>query len=273
MRVLILAKMDRHDQIVENFARKYFTSDYEIHLLNVVPIPSEIPLKMNGEVIDVCTEYDLTKYYSKQKENQTSLSDFLEEIPSLKRQSLIGDPLSIIKSYVRENGIELVLSGGHITTHKEDLLLNTFSNQLMQQLPVPYLSIKGNGDEFEIGNIALVREFVDPTVRNLDFIKKLSDQFNIKILLVKINTPNSFTEENELRHKMDEYARLNDLSNFECVTIEGSDKESAIRQMVESHNVGILALGHLDRNGTSFFLRGDLRSDVLNHINVPIYIY
>ncbi|MEY3199552.1 MAG: hypothetical protein RJA13_1510 [Bacteroidota bacterium] len=65
MKILILAKLDQQDEIVQNFANNVCMEDVEIDLLNIVQIPSEIPLKMNGEVIDVCTEYDLTKYYEK----------------------------------------------------------------------------------------------------------------------------------------------------------------------------------------------------------------
>ena len=273
MRVLLLAKMDDHDSIVEKFAHKFMTEGFEIHVLNVVPIPSEIPLKMNGEVIDVCTEYNLSKYYEKQKANNDQLNNFLSAQTTDYKASLIGDPLHIVKHYVKENGIELVVSGGHLTSHAEDLFSRTFSNQLMQQLSVPYLSIKGTNEEPTVHTIAMVREFVDPAKRNLDLIHKLQSQFNTRVILVKINTPNSHMEAGELKSKMEQFAELNGLTNIEFLTIEAADKETAIKALVESHHVDLLTLGHLHRNGMSYFLRGDLRSDVLNHINIPIYMY
>ncbi len=273
MKVLLLAKMDDHDRIVENFAHKFMTEGFEIHVLNVVPIPSEIPLKMNGEVIDVCTEYNLSKYYDKQKTNNDQLGAFLSSHSTVFKASLIGDPLHIVKHYVREKGIELVVSGGHLTSHAEDLFSSSFSNQLMQQLSVPYLSVKGDKQEPSVETIAVVREFVDPAKRNLELIQKLQSKFNSKILLVKINTPNSHMEEGELRSKMEQFAQLNGLTNVEFLTIDAADKETAIKSLVDSHHVDLLTLGHLHRNGMSYFLRGDLRSDVLNHINIPIYMY
>lgn len=274
MKVLLLAKMDDHDRVVEKFASQFMKDDFEIHVLNVVPIPSEIPLKMNGEVIDVCTEYNLTKYYDKQKAHNTGLSDMLPMVETAFKASLIGDPLHIVKHYVREHSIELVISGGHLTNQTQDLFSTTFSNQLMQELSVPYLSIKGKAnDAAELKTIALVREFVDPAKRNLDLIIHLQKKFNSRILLVKINTPNSHTEPSELKAKMTQFAELNGLANVEFLTVESADKESAIKSLIESHKVDLLTLGHLHRNGMSYFLRGDLRSDVLNHINIPIYMY
>ena len=273
MKVLLLAKMDDHDRIVENFTHKFMTDGFEFHVLNVVPIPSEIPLKMNGEVIDVCTEYNLTIYYDKQKANNEQLQNFISQVKTEFKGSLIGDPLHIVKNFVRENGIELVISGGHLTSHTEDIFTNSFSNQLMQELSVPYLSIKGNETEPSLKNIAIVREFVDPAKRNLELIQKLQEKLNSRVLLVKINTPNSHVEVTELRSKMEQFAQLNGLSNVEFLTIEAADKETAIRSLVESHQIDLLTLGHIHRNGISYFLRGDLRSDVLNHINVPIYMY
>jgi UDP-2,3-diacylglucosamine pyrophosphatase LpxH len=188
--------------------------------------------------------------------------------------SLIGDPLPIVKWFVKENNIDLVISGGHITSHSEDVFSRTISYQLMQQLSVPYLSVKNvDAQKVKVNTIAVVREFVDPAKRNLEFINQLQEETGAKILMVKINTPNSHMEAGELKNKMDQFAELNGLKNVEQVTIESSDKETAIKDLIQKHDVDLLTLGHIHRNGISSFLRGDLRSDVLNHINMPIYIY
>lgn len=274
MRVLVLSKMDDHDHVVNNFVELHLKENYELFLMNVVSIPSEIPLKMNGEVIDVCTEYNLSKYYECRKKHEETLGTYLINVNVLERSSKIGDPLHIVKWFVKEKNIDLVISGGHVTSHSEDLFSKTFSNQLMQQLSVPYLSVKNDHPEdVKIQTIAVVREFVDPAKRNLDFIHQLQEETGAKILLVKLNTPNSHMEAGELKAKMDQFTELNDLKNVEYLTIEASDKETAIKDLIQQKQVDLLTLGHIHRNGISSFLRGDLRSDVLNHINVPIYMY
>jgi nucleotide-binding universal stress UspA family protein len=136
------------------------------------------------------------------------------------------------------------------------------------------LSVKNvDAQKVKVNTIAVVREFVDPAKRNLGFINQLQEETGAKILMVKINTPNSHMEACELKNKMDQFAELNGLKNVEQVTIESSDKETAIKDLIQKHDVDLLTLGHIHRNGISSFLRGDLRSDVLNHINMPIYIY
>lgn len=271
MKILILAKLDDNDRIVQEFSNKYLRENTEIHLLNAVNIPSEIPLKINGEVIDVCTEYNLTKYYDQQNTNNTLLSSYLIDLNVVQKSCKIGDPLQIVKWYVKENGIDLVISGGHLTTHRGDIFSSSFANHLMQSLSIPYLSIKG--DSTEITNIAILREFIDPTKRNLELIKKLKNQFNATILFVKINTPNNHMDEVELKQKMQLFADLNDLDKVEFLTITASDKEAAIKDLVDNHKIDLLTLGHIHRNGISSFLRGELRADILNHVNVPIYMY
>lgn len=273
MRVLLLAKLDDHDIIVKKFAQKYLKEKHEVHVLNVVALPSEIPLKMNGEVIDVCTEYNLSKYYAAKDEHQKQLDEAYGSFCTSCR-ALIGDPLSIVKWIVREEGIDLVISGGHLTSHKEDIFSSTFSTQLMQQLSVPYLSIKGDIDgEPEVTTIAVVREFVDPAKRNLEFVNILRKDTGAKVLLVKINTPGSHMAKEELDLKMKQFAELNELEGAEFVEISASDKEAAVKDLVGQYGVNLLTLGHIHRNGISSFLRGDLRTDVLNHVNVPIYMY
>lgn len=274
MRVLVLSKMDDHDLVVNRFTQEHLKGEYELFLLNIVPIPSEIPLKMNGEVIDVCTEYNLSKYYDQQKINQQKLNEYGADCTIIDRSSKIGDPLHIVKWFVKENNIDLVVSGGHITSQVEDVFSKTFSTKLMQQLPVPYFSIKkADSENVAVKTIAVVREFVDPAKRNLEFITKLQAETGAKLLLVKLNTPNSHMEASELKSKMDQFADLNGLTNYEEVIVDASDKETAISNLIQKYNVDLLTLGHIHRNGISSFLRGDLRSDVLNHINIPIYMY
>lgn len=274
MKVLYLAKLDENDRIVERFTKELLGEGYEFHVVNIINLPGEIPLKMNGEVIDVCTEYNLSKYYEKQKINQTLIDEYLKDMNVLSRKAIIGNPLHYVKWFVKENNIDLVISGGHVTSQTEDLFSSSFANQLMQALPVPYLSIKDDTDGTKtLKTIAIVREFVDPAKRNLDLINDLVNKTNAKVLLVKLNTPNSHMEEGELKQKMQLFADLNDLKNVEFVTVSASDKETAVKNLVSEHHVDLLTLGHIHRNGISSFLRGDLRADVLNHIKVPIYMY
>lgn len=271
MNILVLAKLDDHDRIVQDFSKKFLQEETVIHLLNAINIPSEIPLKMNGEMIDHCTEYNVTKYTEQKKANESILATYLTDLNVVKRNSFIGNPLQIVKWYVKENNIDLVISGGHLTTQMEDIFSSSFANHLMQSLSIPYLSVKG--DSTDIKTIAIVREFVDPAKRNLDLIKILKNKFNAKILFVKINTPNNHMDSNELNQKMQLFADLNDLDNVEFLTLNAGDKETAIKDLISRHNVDMLTLGHIHRNGISSFMRGDLRADVLNHVNVPIYMY
>lgn len=271
MKILVLAKMDDHDKVVHDFLTNYLADDSEIHLLNIVKIPSEIPLQMNGEVIEFCTEYNLSKYYEQKTQHQEILDKAFPELNNITANCLIGNPLQLVKWYVKEHGIDMVVSGGHVTTHLEDIFSSSFANHLMQSLSVPYLSVKGAHPQLK--KIAIVREFVDPAKRSLDVVKKIQKQFNAKLVLVKINTPNSHMDATELKLKMELFAQLNDLTDTELLTIEASDKESAIKDLISKHEIDLLTLGHIHRNGISSFLRGDLRSDILNHVNVPIYMY
>jgi nucleotide-binding universal stress UspA family protein len=271
MKILVLAKMDDHDKDVHDFLTNYLADDSEIHLLNVIKIPSEIPLQMNGEVIEFCTEYNLSKYYEEKSKHQEILDKAFPELNNITANCLIGNPLQLVKWYVKEHKIDLVVSGGHVTTHLEDIFSSSFANHLMQSLSVPYLSIKGTHPQLK--KIAIVREFVDPAQRSLELIKKIQGQCNAKIVLVKINTPNSHMDAAELKQKMELFAQLNGLTDPEFLTIEASDKETAIKDLISKHEIDLLTLGHIHRNGISSFLRGDLRSDILNHVNVPIYMY
>ena len=273
MKILILAKLDQQDEIVQNFANSFCMEDVEIDLLNIVQIPSEIPLKMNGEVIDVCTEYDLTKYYDLQKNNYTQLTNYLTAFPLVKRSSLIGNAMHIVKWYIQENKIDLVISGGHLTSKGEDVFSSSFTNHLLATLSVPYLAIKNKDKNLHMDTIAIVREFNTPAKHNLEWLKKIQEKFNSKILLVKINASKNSTLEAEMSDNMKRFAELNQLQNFDCITIHAKDKESAILELIKDRKIDLLSIGHLERNLINTFLRGDLRADILNHVQVPVYIY
>lgn len=272
MKVLILAKLDANDQIVQDFSTKYLHQFTDIHVLNAIQIPSEIPLQMNGEIIEQCTEYDLTKYYTQQATNQEALASFLPELTIQNKQCMIGDALKMVSWYVKQNNIDLVLSGGHLTTQTEDIFSSTFASHLMKTLSVPYLSIKGDTTGVtDISKIAIVREFLEPSTSNITFLKWMQEAFNSKIILVKLDTPQAESKEVNLNQNMEMFVSQNKLTNVEFLTVKGETKQDAIEHLIRTEQIGILALGHGNQAGS--FLHGDLRTDILNHVNLPIYMY
>lgn len=275
MKVLLLVKGDNKDKFVVDFANKINSKlAAEFHVLNVVSTPGDIPVKENGQILDDCSEFDLSEYISKQLNNKKYLLDTFSGVENLTRMdSLVGNPLNIISNYVQSNQIDLVFSGAHVTSTFEDLTSHSFAETLMHELDVPCLSLKCDRSWMEIERIGLVRDFKKPKVENLRVLKAIQKAFNAKLFIFKINTEVDFQTDREVKLNMKKFTELNELSNVEYSIYCADSKEQGVNDIILDYGINIMALGQIDKKGIFSWFSSDLKTDVLNHVAAPLYMY
>lgn len=273
MNILLLAKLDEKDAYLVDYVTTIFDMEViNLHVLNIVLVPGDIPVKTNGEVLDVCTEFDLSGYRAEQAEHQKQLDSYLADMPQVKREAKVGSGYQIIKSCIKEYDIDLVLSGAHVSNMVEDMFDTTFASHLMHETTVPYLSLKSNMQHKPVKQIAILRPYKQPEKENLLLVKMLQQKFDAQITLVKINTPRDRQDQATIHAQMQGFCELNELECTAYKVIEADDIMKALKQLVVDQQLDMLALGHLEGSSRGI-LHGELKAEILNHLMVPIYIY
>lgn len=272
--VLLLAKMDEKDEFLLHYAANIFKeNDTTLHILNVVTVGGDIPLQMNGEVMENCTEFDLSGYEEEAKEHLKTLEAYSVNDLKIERYSKVGDGMQIIKHFIEEKGIELVLSGAHLSNKMEDIFSVTFASKLMQEVDIPLITLKCDRGNAPVDNIGILWPYDDEEAENLSLVKLLQESFDSKLTLFKINTSSEKHTLEEIIEHMQSFCDNNQLSNCNFQFIEANDEIDATKQMINNYHIDLLALGHIKRSAAGTFFKGELKTDILNHVLIPIYIY
>ena len=248
-------------------------ADGSLHLLNIISVPGDVPVKFDGEVLDNCTEFDLSGYLKEKEENQNKLNTYLPDKSFVHRASKVGDALHIINHCIETNHIDLIISGAHVSSTLEDVFSTTFADRLMHEVQVPYITLKCERGEKPVNHIGILREWKEPKQERLDMLKKLREKFDAQLTLFKINTPHDTQPEDLIIEQMKKFCEINGLEGADFKVVEAEDKVEGTKQLVAHHLVDLLALGHVKRKGAGAFLRGELKTDILNHVTVPMYLY
>lgn len=272
MKVLVLLKHSELDHSIINFAATLLNNkSTAIHLLNIVSISGEIPTQNNGSVVENCTEFDLTGYYSQAEENRTYLQSISH--PLIENKSvLIGNRRDIIKSYIEINQIDLIVSGAHKTTLAEDVFTTTFASDVLKVTDKPFLSIKCNRDNFIPNRIALIGEFVHAEKENLEVIKNIAKIHNSDIILTKILTKSDHRPKGDIIRVMQEFAVKNDLIPMHQI-IESTDRESGVETIHHAHQNDLITIARTHESTFSQLIHGSALTNIVNHIYAPILIY
>lgn len=272
MNVLLLIKHNSLDQSIVNFTLSLFKdSSVNYHLLNIVQVNGEIPLQPNGQVLDFCTEFDLSGYNKTAKEQLVYLKSFKNESIS-QRNSFVGDKIKIIKDYVKANNIDIIVGGAHRTSLIEDVFVQTFANRVMDNTNLPYLTIKCNRDNFIPKKIAIICDFNTPNKEDLASIKHIADIHQSEIKLIKIQTAAETRSTSELEYAMQEYASVNNLNATTHIVIN-DDKEGGINELQNEHQADLIAIGRSHKSALFSLFNNNEQTDIVNHVFAPILIY
>lgn len=272
--VLLLAKLDEKDEFLLHYAANIFKEkETTLHILNVVTVGGDIPLQINGEVLENCTEFDLSEYQKEAQEHLKTLEKYSVNDLKIERYSKVGNGMHIIKHFIKEKNIEMVLSGAHISNRIEDIFSATFASKLMHEVNIPLLTLKCDRGNAPVEHIGILWAYEEQAAENLSLLKTLQEQFDSKLTLFKINTASEKHTLVEIKDHMQRFCDNNQLKNCNFQFIEADDELDATQQMVNRYNLDFLALGHVKRSVAGTFFKGELKTDILNHVLIPIYIY
>jgi nucleotide-binding universal stress UspA family protein len=183
---------------------------------------------------------------------------------------VVQGPTSImIRDYIEDNKIDLVVMGTHGTSGMEEFLVGSNTEKIVRFSNAPVIAIRN------AVSISSIKNIVFPTTLELnqtDFIKKLKslqEYFGATLHVVHLNTPFSFIREIELK----EYANHYKLSKCTLNIRNERYEPDGIISFVKEVKADMLAMPTHGRRGLSHFINGSIAEDVVNHVECPIWTY
>lgn len=248
--------------MVRNLQKKIET---EIHFLHIMNAPDTVFLNAQG-AIETCGEID-ANYINTQK----AIADRkLAELKSTYGDHIhthieLGKVTDKIISFSKSNHFDLIVMGTKGAWGIKEKLSGSETQIIARQSEIPLLSLMCDRSDLSIEHILLVHDFNHPTNENLDLLHLLSKAFNPTIHLLQIIRKD--TNKEIITEKMDEYARLNSITNYKNHLLIDADIESGVIHFNQMQEMDIVCIGTHGKGG---LLHTSVTEKLINHLYKPI---
>ncbi|WP_299457008.1 universal stress protein [uncultured Microscilla sp.] len=251
--------------VAKNIAKK---ADAEVLLLNVIE-----PYMPFSEVGYTATEQD---YISHLKDTSVShLKRMAEEDNGIKVSSQveIGSIFKVIKTYINDQAIDLVVMGTQGASGLEEILIGSNTEKIVRTSACPVLTVRNTADSFEVKALVFATNLRQEQVKAVEILKEFQQFFGAHIHLVYVNTPNAFLSSHEIKEQSDEFVKKANLENFTLHVESDVNEEIGVIHAAENLGVDMIAMGTHQRKGLAHWFAGSIAEDVVNHANRPVLTF
>jgi len=182
----------------------------------------------------------------------------------------LGNPFRHIFSAIDDHNIDFIVMGTKGASGLSEIIIGSNTEKVARKAKCPVLAIKEALNEHNFKNIVYATNFGDNEGDVVSAVKDVQADFDSKIHLVWINTPNDFKSDATTRPLLDKFVSEHGLKN--CSTHVYSDiiAEDGIRNFAEYMNAGLIVMGTNSYTGLSRLIRGSIAEDMINHAVRPV---
>jgi nucleotide-binding universal stress UspA family protein len=239
----------------------------DIHFVHVLDVPDTVTMDKNGK-IETCGEIDVN-YIVSQKEIAERKLNNLKTLygTHISTELVLGKVTDAIVSYSEENKFDLIVMGTKGAWGLKEKLSGSETQFIARKSKTPLLSLMCDRSDLVISNILLVHDFRHVEDDNLSLLKKLVLAFGAKVHLLQVVSKQTEEEKNHLLNLMDEYAKVNNISNYEKHLLSDLDVENGVIHFNQMHDVDIVCIGTHGRGG---LFHTSATEKLINHLFKPI---
>ena len=242
----------------------------EIHFIHVLNVPDTVTMDGKGNIEtcgDISVDYVVSqKTIAERKLNNLKVLYGSEIITHLE----LGKLTEKIISYSQENKFDLIVMGTKGAWGLKEKLSGSETQIIARQSMIPLLSLMCDRSDLIIENILLVHDFTNPKNENLSLLHKLIKAFATKVHLLQITENVSDENKSKVLSKMDEFASINSITNFEKHVLKDSDVENGVIHFNQMQDMDIVCIGTHGKGG---LFHHSATEKLINHLFKPIISY
>lgn len=239
----------------------------DIHFVHVLDVPDTVTMDKNGK-IETCGEIDVNYIISQKEIAERKLNNLKTLYGNhIATELVLGKVTDAIVSYSEENNFDLIVMGTKGAWGLKEKLSGSETQFIARKSKTPLLSLMCDRSDLVISNILLVHDFRHVEDDDLNLLKKLMLAFGAKAHLLQVVSKQTEEEKNHLLNLMDEYAKVNNISNYEKHLLTDLDVENGVIHFNQMHDVDIVCIGTHGRGG---LFHSSATEKLINHLFKPI---
>ncbi len=275
MKVLLLTDYSELSAFMRNVADKIASkAGWDVHVLNVVEIPSELT-KIDHETLDMKCASDPLIYIEKRNYSMERMEAFTSDMESnVTTHVHYGGILDTIEEFVRENNIELIAMGTVYSRGIKNFFNNTLLESIIKVIDVPMLSLKCNRDNAVFSDILLYCDFEYVNHYDFTLLNKIRNAFGSKLHLLHVSDPGG--NDDGMIESMKTFAKSYNIEPDYIESIKANSKEEAVIKYVEEFeksgkgSIELVAVQKRLRNEFGKYFLGSKAAKFVNKIERPI---
>ena len=234
----------------------------EIVLIHMLELPTSANVGVSGSY--EIPELMLFKNAAVSKIDNLMESPFLEDI---KVSKLIQFEMAFdgILSSVKAHNVDLIVMGSHGASGFQEMFIGSNTEKVVRNSDVPVLVIKKEDDNFNANDFVFASDFSDNIREPFKKVVQFANEFNSRLHLVMINTPNSFKSTHVAQEIMDNFVAGFKINNFTTNIYNDVNVEKGILHFAKSIKADLIGMSTHGRKGLSHFFNGSISEDLVNH--------
>lgn len=239
----------------------------EVHFAHIMNMPDTVTLSPQGEV-QTCGEIDV-QFVITQKQIADQKLNHLKQVygAEIHTHLRFGKITDQILALSVDGNFDLIVMGTKGAWGLKEKLSGTETQMVARRSKVPVLSLMCDRSDLVIQNLLLVHNFSQPVNEDLQLMKKLMRAFEVNIHFLQIASKNTDIENSQIESNMTEFAKLNDIENFECHIIQDKTVENGVIHFNQMNNMDIICIGTHGRGG---LFHHSATEALINHMYKPI---
>ncbi len=246
-----------------------------IKLIHVIE-PLHAKMNSTGEIIR--SPMDDIYIIELVKKSEQQLQDLLESYSdkniSMDFEVIIGNPALSILNEIQTGAVDLIIMGSRGASWIDQVLIGSTTEKVVKNATCPVITLKCNIEKIDkLGRIVYAFNPEDDQTGIFQEVKKLTSILGAHLYLLTVVTPSRFKTSYATRKLMEDFIKYHSPENFSTHIYTDINEEEGIMHFSEEVNAGIIALGIDTHTNILQLLTTNLREDIINHSQRPVWTY
>ena len=248
--------------------------DCEITLLHIIYFPAMTNLSF--EMVGAKSKELMLQ--SLKKDARERLMEVVEEkkLSSLKVKYEVreGGILEEITSFIKGKRIDLMILGIEQNLELGDHLFGALSDRIIHAIACPVLVLKQMTRLSSIKKVAVANDLAGKPALLAKQVQKITDVFNAKLNIIKVNTPQDFTSEVVFDQRLQEYQKQKPLADCSYKIFSHYNVAEGVLHVAGKLAVDMIVIGGKRKSFLRRLVMGeDLAEEVIDHSNLPVWVF
>jgi hypothetical protein len=274
MKILTILKEARSDLMLFHYLEKLKShTEDEVHFFAPIGLPGDIPTQNSGEVIDHCTEFDLSEYEELSNSIVEATQENTQQFKNKKVFAKMGRKKFMIEHWIRNENYDLVVTHKEIHDHLHVWHNDNLEEKLLHNIDTPLLTLACDHSVDLIQKIGILDAFESlhlSSYQLLDILKSRMQGGELHLLGIEKDASDDMEK---VLQRMKMHAEYHQFKPSSYTLIPSDHEVESIQKTINSHQLDLLFMSNKPFSGLHHLLKTDLQTEALNEIKAPLLMH